>query len=400
MSISRKIKFATIEVIPNNKSTVLLKGIKGILQIYQRWGFHVEVTLMDGEFGHLRGEMANMGVMLNETSRDEHVGDIERFIHTVKERMRAIYNTLPFHKVPVRLVAEMAKACVFWLNSLPPHSNFGNELSPRTIVTGQKLDFKRHCRFQFGEYVQTHEEHDNSMTSRTVGALALRPTGNAQGRFYFLSLSTGRVLNRLRMTALPMPDHVVDQVHCMARQQKANPGLLFRNQSVSSVNDGDMEESSDDDDDDEYVPEDDDAGEGENAGDEYASHDYNYDDTGSIESEHNEPTDDDAIDVGDVGMGTDVDVNSGRSDDGNEAEVPENLGVDDATSDKDAEMNGVESQGVGELNNDTINQEVNDAERSEEKDSNESTEDENASIVEAHDEIENETGYNLRGNRG
>ena len=80
VSISRKIKFGTIEVIPNNKSTVLLKGLKGILQVYQRWGFHVEMALMDGEFGHLRGELASMGMTLNETSRDEHVGDIERFI--------------------------------------------------------------------------------------------------------------------------------------------------------------------------------------------------------------------------------------------------------------------------------------------------------------------------------
>ena len=84
-----------------------------------------------------------------------------------------------------------------------------------------------------------------------MGALALRPTGNTQGGFYFLSLSTGQVLNRFRVTALPMPDHVVDQVHRMVRQQKANPGLLFGNRSMSSVNDEDMEESSDDDDDDE-----------------------------------------------------------------------------------------------------------------------------------------------------
>ena len=165
VSISRNIKFATIKAIPNNKSTMLMAGIKGILQIYQRHGFSVEVALMDGEFSHLRGEMASMGVMLNETSRDEHMGDIERFICTVKEWMRAIYNTLPFHKVPARLVVEMAQACMFWLNSLPPHSSFDNELSPCIIVTGQKLDFKRHCQFQFGEYVQTHEEHNNSMSS-------------------------------------------------------------------------------------------------------------------------------------------------------------------------------------------------------------------------------------------
>ena len=93
-----------------------------------------------------------------------------------------------------------------------------------------------------------------------------------------------------------MLDHVVDQVHHMAWQQKANPGLLFGNRSMSSVNGGDMEESSDDDDNDEYVREDEDADEKENAGDEDASHDYNYDDMGSIESEYNEPMDDDTID--------------------------------------------------------------------------------------------------------
>ena len=214
--------------------------------------------------------------------------------------MRAIYNTLPFRKIPTRLVAEMAKACVFWLNSLPPQSNFGNELSPRTIVTGQRLDFKRHCRFQFGEYVETHEQHNNSMMSRTVGALALRPTGNAQGGFYFLSLSTGRVLNRLRAMALPMPDNVVDQVHQMARQQKANPGLLFGNQSVGTVNDEDMDDSSDDDEDDEYAPEDQDADDRQDAEDEDGPHDYNYKDTGSIVSEHSEHADDDATDMGDI----------------------------------------------------------------------------------------------------
>ena len=210
ISISRNIKFGTIEAIPNNKTATVLKGVKAILQLYRGNGFTIEMALMDGEFGHLRGELAGMGVTLNETSRDKHVGDIERYIQTVKERMRAIYNTLPFNKIPARLVIKMAKASVFWLNGVPPNDSFGNGLSPRTIVTGQKLDYNRHCRYQFGEYAQTHEQHDNSMNPRTVGALALRPTGNAQGSFYFMIISTGRVLNHLHATPLPMPDDVVD----------------------------------------------------------------------------------------------------------------------------------------------------------------------------------------------
>ena len=195
-----------------------------------------------------------------------------------------------------------------------------------------------------------------------------------------------------------MPDHVVDQVHHMAWQQKVNPGLLFGNRSMSSLNDQDMGESSDDKDDEEYVPDDEDANEGQNAGDEDASHDYNYDDIGSIESEYNKPTDDDTIGMGDVGMNTHAEVNLGRSDDGVVVDEPENPGGDDAASNDSTEMNGIENQGVEQLDNNIINQEVDDMEFPEEKEDIESTEGKTVSIAQGCGETENETGYNLRGN--
>ena len=128
---------------------------------------------MDGEFVPLRGGLAELGLRLNETSRDEHVGDIEQYICTVKGQMRAIYNTLPFQKIPAQLAIEMAKTAVFWLNAFPVMGGASQDLSPRTILTGQQVDYKCHCCFQFGEYTQTHEEHNNSMNPRTVGAIAL-----------------------------------------------------------------------------------------------------------------------------------------------------------------------------------------------------------------------------------
>ena len=108
------------------------------------------------------------------------------------------------------------------------------------------VDYKRHCGYQFGEYAQTHEEHNNSMNPRMVGAIALRPVGNGQGSFYFLSVTTGRVLNRLHATALPMPDDIIDKLHRMARQQKSNPGLVFADRNLNP------EEYDDDDDDETY----------------------------------------------------------------------------------------------------------------------------------------------------
>ena len=104
--------------------------------------------------------------------------------------MQANYSMLPFERVPGRLVIEMAKAAMFWLNSLPPGDGILSTLSPRAIILGQSINYHQHRKYQFSKYVQTHEEHDNSMQSHTIGALALRLTGNAQGNFYFLSLSS------------------------------------------------------------------------------------------------------------------------------------------------------------------------------------------------------------------
>ena len=66
-----------------------------------------------------------------------------------------------------------------------------------------------------------------------MGALALRTVGNGQKSFYFLSVLTGRVLNRLHATKLPMPDDIIDKIHRMARQQKNNPGLIFAEQNLN-----------------------------------------------------------------------------------------------------------------------------------------------------------------------
>ena len=127
--------------------------------------------------------------------------------------------------MPDCLIIEMVCTINFWLNSFPSNNGISDVLSPRAIVTGSSLDFNKHCQIEFGSYVQTHEDHDNSMSTRTVGALALRPTGNAQGGHFFFSLSTGRIINRNHWTEIPMPADVITRIHALARR---NPrGMVF-----------------------------------------------------------------------------------------------------------------------------------------------------------------------------
>ena len=67
------------------------------------------------------------------------------------------------------------------------------------IITGLTLDFTKHRKLQYGEYMQTHKETDNATSHlRMVGAVALWPTGNVEKGYLFYSLKTGRVVIRNR----------------------------------------------------------------------------------------------------------------------------------------------------------------------------------------------------------
>ena len=81
-----------------------------------------------------------MGIILNITSHDEHVPEIERYIKTVKERVWAILNTLPFKPYPNRLIMETVYNVIFCLNCFPHKKGIHPTLSLHTIITGSTID--------------------------------------------------------------------------------------------------------------------------------------------------------------------------------------------------------------------------------------------------------------------
>ena len=210
-----------------------------------------------------------------------------------------------------------------------------------------------------------------------------------------MSLSTGWVLNRLQGMALPMPDNVVDWVHRMARQQKTNPGLLFGDRNMNSLDEEDIGELSDDEDDEDYIPDDEDDDEGQNGEDEDVSHEYNHDETGSIEEEYDEPMDNDVVDDG---MNSHDENNLGRLDDAPGVDESENAGVENAENAENTGVNDIKNLGVDPVDNDIINQEVEDGKSPEEEEDSESTENDKGETVGTDQECaetENESGYIL-----
>jgi hypothetical protein len=279
VTISRHIKFGTVEAIKSRHHKVVLAALKNVKRLYAQRGFRVRYGHVDNEFEPMRGDLLDIGIQLNVVSNDEHVPEIERYIRTIKERARCVYNTVPFKRMPPRMVMEIVHASVFWLNMFPASDGVSDVLSPRGIIVGLKLDYNKHCQLEFGAYVQVHEEHDNSMATRATGAIALRPTGNAQGGYYFLSLTSGRRLSRNRWTELPMPQDVIERVHLMARRSNANRDLTFAWHNGTAIADED-----DDDDDSDYDPDDDD------------DEDHGYSDSESAVDDDDDDDEDDGVD--------------------------------------------------------------------------------------------------------
>ena len=95
----------------------------------------------------------------------------------------------------------MVYNAVFWCNMFTLKGGVSQTQSPSELILNRKLNFNAHCKVEFGEYVQTHEEHDNSMQTRTVGAIATQPS-NDDGAYYFINLTTGRRINHCSWTNL------------------------------------------------------------------------------------------------------------------------------------------------------------------------------------------------------
>ena len=118
----------------------------------------------------------------------------------------------------------MLKYATFWINALLRKSGVSNDLGPGTILDGIEPDFNLHYKIPLGTYCQVHEGDVpmNTNAPRTIGAIYLGPSGNLQGGYEFLSISTGRIVNRRAFTELPMPTEVVDFINRMAEDEHHN----------------------------------------------------------------------------------------------------------------------------------------------------------------------------------
>ena len=214
---------------------------QALLRIFKKYavrGFNITTIHVDIQFKSLK-DRGNLQPSVNVVSRAEHVPEIERLIRVIKERARCYYAMLPYDKIPRMMVIHLLITVVFYINAFVWKNGVSQFLSPTTIVEGLALDYNTHFHVLFGEYLHTYEGTTNDMKRRTVGAIALGPSGNSQGGIRCYSLLTGQILHRTigDITRLKMPEDAIRRIAYVAKKQKLQAGLTFTDRNTNIDND-------------------------------------------------------------------------------------------------------------------------------------------------------------------
>jgi hypothetical protein len=209
--------FLAVKNLADRTVPQIFKTFKEIYQYYLQHGFHITAVHANGEFALLKTLIESMpgAPMVNLASANEHIPKIERRIRVAKERYQATRHSLPFHKIPklmtIHIVLNVVKLLIFF----PTKGGVSDTLSPKTIMSGETLDYKTHLSLHLEQYFQVHKEDDprNKHIDRTKGAISLGPSRNLQGSFKFMALNTGKKIVHRSWDVIPMPDLVIDRVN-------------------------------------------------------------------------------------------------------------------------------------------------------------------------------------------
>ena len=99
---SHRLHFITAEVLADQFTHTMSAAMTQVVNLYKFFGFNVHTCFADGQFAAL--EHTVDGLHFDTSGHNEHVGDFERVIRVIKERVRSIRSSIPCSRLPRRLI--------------------------------------------------------------------------------------------------------------------------------------------------------------------------------------------------------------------------------------------------------------------------------------------------------
>jgi hypothetical protein len=208
--------------INNTRTPEIVRALKAMMSIVSFRGCRVHSVVHDPEKSIGAAARAFPDIYFEETDVKGHVVLAERLIEELKEIIRSVKWSLPF-RLPAKLMQHLVSYATIRRNSVYTKS-LGEKISPREMLFGRKLDYKKELAYGFGDFVKVYNTsvRKNTMDKRAMDAIALYPTGSASGAWVFLHLQTMNTIVRKHGKAEPMSDLVIGILNALPATEEEN----------------------------------------------------------------------------------------------------------------------------------------------------------------------------------
>jgi hypothetical protein len=167
---------------------------------FRQYGHIVRHTVTDYEsvLVSLDPYIQAQSIQPRHTPPYQHAQRIERYVRTLKDRMRSILASME-RVLPVAYYTELYQTSALYMNLLP--SSKHETMSPWVIVTGEKYDLARITPLPFGQLVMMHVDAPGAHAELGV---RLGPDMKSVGSYRCVNLHTRQVVTRKHLTECPL----------------------------------------------------------------------------------------------------------------------------------------------------------------------------------------------------
>jgi len=204
-------------------------------------GFEPKVLYLDPERGFVGLQGQIPGVEVDISGAGDHMAELDTYIRRVKEIARSVKAGLPW-KLPKPLVKDLAYYATSRKNL---KSSGGSTVCPRVKFTGRKPIYKKELGLGFGDYVECYDpkcKSNDVKSARAEPCIALYPTANANGSWFFLNLDTKKRVRRTTWDPMVTNDLVINAMNVYADESPMGAQLAdwFEGDEEAAVANTDM----------------------------------------------------------------------------------------------------------------------------------------------------------------
>ena len=258
-SITKALFYRMALFLPTQTARDLYAALDNVFRLYNSNGFSIAKIFCDNQFQTIMDPIQDdLDVTMVYSAAQAHEPVSERNNRVIKERVRAAFHRLPYKALPKAIMKALVIESARKLNYFPAKHGISQHYSPRQIVHQTTLNYEHECKYAIGTYVQAHDEPNptNTQAPRSLDAIYIRATDNGHDVY---DLSTQKIINRRRLTAMPITPTVIKAVEDIADAEKqkglrikTKKGRTLYDSSWTAGVDYDEEEEDDEDEDSDY----------------------------------------------------------------------------------------------------------------------------------------------------